>query len=188
MEFGSWHIEAFWFPNLEACYYFVFVFLCLLLFVFVVHSFLLLCYFFDLLKSLAQLLFKLFFSYIGHWTHSFSVFLSSYKHSSLKSVSFNDMRCNNFIIHSKHFKYHIWFLLGPSIVSVQFSSVQSLSRVRLFATPWTAALQASLSVINSRSLLKLMSIELVIPSNHLILCCPFLLPSSIFPSIRVCSN
>ena len=61
MEFGSWHIEAFWFPNLEACYYFVFVFLCLLLFVFVVHSFLLLCYFFDLLKSLAQLLFKLFF-------------------------------------------------------------------------------------------------------------------------------
>ena len=54
----------------------------------------------------------------------------------------------------------------------QFSSVQSLSRVRLFATPWTAACQASLSIANSWSLLKLMSIESVMPSNHLILCCP----------------
>ena len=59
-------------------------------------------------------------------------------------------------------------------------SVQSLSRVRLFATPWTAAGQASLSITNSRSLLRLMSIELVMPSNHLILCCPLLLPPSIF--------
>ena len=64
-------------------------------------------------------------------------------------------------------------------------SVQSLSRVRLFATPWTAAHQASLSITNSRSLFKLMSIKLVMPSNHLILCCPLLLPPSIFPSIRV---
>ena len=72
--------------------------------------------------------------------------------------------------------------------SVHFSSVQSLSRVRLFATPWTAAHQASLSITNSRSSLKLMSIELVMPSNHLILCCPLLLPPSIFPSIRVFSN
>ena len=70
----------------------------------------------------------------------------------------------------------------------QFSSVQSLSRVWLFATPWTAAHQASLSIIDSWSLLKLMSIELVMPSNHLILCCPLLLPPSIFPSIRVFSN
>ena len=68
-----------------------------------------------------------------------------------------------------------------------FSSVQLLSRVRFFATPWTAACQASLSITNSRSLLKLMSIELVMPSNHLILCCPFLL-LSIFSSIRVFSN
>ena len=68
---------------------------------------------------------------------------------------------------------------------VQFSS---LSRVRLFATPWTAACQASLSITISWSLLKLMSIELVMPSNHLILCRPFLLPSSIFPSISVFSN
>ena len=66
--------------------------------------------------------------------------------------------------------------------------VQSLSYVQLFATPWTAAHQASLSVINSQSLLKLMSIELVMPSNHLILCRPLLLLPSIFPNIRVFSN
>ena len=71
---------------------------------------------------------------------------------------------------------------------IQFSSVQSLSRVGLFATPWTAARQASLSIINSRSLLKLMSIESVMPSNHLILCHPLLLLPSNFPSIRVFSN
>ena len=69
-----------------------------------------------------------------------------------------------------------------------FSSVQSLSRAQLFATPWTAACQASLSITNSRSLLKLMSIESVMPSNHLILCRPLLLLPSIFPSIRVFSN
>ena len=68
------------------------------------------------------------------------------------------------------------------------SSVQSLSCVQLFATPWTAACQASLSITNSRSLLKLMSIESVMPSNHLILCHPLLLPPSIFPSIRVFSD
>ena len=68
------------------------------------------------------------------------------------------------------------------------SSVQSLSHVWLFATPWTAAHQASLSITNSWSLLKLMSIESVMPSNHLILCCPFLLPPSTFPSIRVFST
>ena len=68
------------------------------------------------------------------------------------------------------------------------SSVQSLSRVQLFATPWAAARQASLSITNSQSLLKLMSIELVMPSNHLILCRPLLLLPSIFPSIRVFSN
>ena len=70
----------------------------------------------------------------------------------------------------------------------QFSSVQLLSRVWLFATPWTIAHQASLSIANSQSLLKLMSIELVMPSSHLILCRPLLLPPSIFPSIRVFSN
>ena len=70
----------------------------------------------------------------------------------------------------------------------QFSSVQSLSCVLLFATPWTAARQASLSITNSRSLLKLMPIVSMMPFNHLILCCPFLLPPSIFLSIRVFSN
>ena len=69
-----------------------------------------------------------------------------------------------------------------------FFSVQSLSRVQLFVTPGTAACQASLSFTNSWSLLKLMSIESVMPSNHLILCCPLLLLPSIFPSISVFSN
>ena len=69
-----------------------------------------------------------------------------------------------------------------------FSSVQSLSHVRLFASPWTAARQATLSITNSRSLPKLMFIESVMPSNRLILCCPLLLLPSIFPSIRVFPN
>ena len=64
-------------------------------------------------------------------------------------------------------------------------SVQSLGHVQLFATPWTAACQASLSITNFCSMLKLMSIELVMPANHLILCCPILFLPSIFPSIRV---
>ena len=84
--------------------------------------------------------------------------------------------------HNRRCKYYL-------ILQVKkFSSVQSLSRVRLFATPWTAARQASLSITNYLSLPKLMSIELVIPSTHLILCRPLLLLSSIFPSIRVFSN
>ena len=75
-----------------------------------------------------------------------------------------------------------------SAVSISlFFSVQSLSQVQLFATPWTAACQASLSITNSQSLPKLIPIEVVMPSNHLILCCPLLLPS-IFPSIRVFPN
>ena len=83
------------------------------------------------------------------------------------------LRCLSYLINS--------FLTG--IKSVQFSSVQLLSHVQLFATPWTAACQASLSITNSCSLLKLMSIESVIPSNHLILCQPLLLLPSIFSSI-----
>ena len=70
----------------------------------------------------------------------------------------------------------------------QSNSVQSLIRVQVFETPWTAACQASLSITSSWSLLKLMSIESVMPSNHLILHRPLLLPPSIFPSIRVFSN
>ena len=79
-------------------------------------------------------------------------------------------------------------MVGARLSSVGVGSVQSLSRVQLFATPWTAACQASLSTTKSQSLLKLMSIELVMPSNHLILCHPLLLLPSIFPSIRVFSN
>ena len=70
----------------------------------------------------------------------------------------------------------------------QLSSIQSLSHIQFFATPWTAAHQASLSIPNSWSLLKLMSTVSVMPSKHLILCCPLLLLPSIFPSIRVFSN
>ena len=78
--------------------------------------------------------------------------------------------------------------LPQSDTSVQFSSVQLLSCVQLFVTPWTTARQASLSITNSRSPPKPLSIESVMPSNHLILCHPLLLPPSIFPSIRVFSN
>ena len=78
--------------------------------------------------------------------------------------------------------------LGLILSVFKVQSVQTLSCVRLFATPWTAAHQASLSITNSQSLLKLMFIESVIPSNHLILCRPLLLLPSIFPSIRVFSK
>ena len=85
-----------------------------------------------------------------------------------------------------------WFQIGKGVrqgcMYPCFSSVQLISYVQLFVTPWTATCQASLSITNSWSLLKLMSIELVIPSNHLILCHPLLLLPSIFPSIRVFSN
>ena len=81
------------------------------------------------------------------------------------------------------------FIISYNIVNLNtHSSVQSLSRVWLFATPWTAAHQASLSITNSWSLLKLKSIKWVIPFNHLILCSPHLLPPSLLPSIRVFSN
>ena len=87
-------------------------------------------------------------------------------------------------------RYPKWMVctLDCTLESSQFSSVQSLSRVWLFVTPWITARQASLSITNSRSSLKLMSIELVMPSSHLILCCPLLLLPSISPSIRVFSN
>ena len=83
--------------------------------------------------------------------------------------------------------YFMGSILMAYLRSHSVQSVQSLSHVQLFATPWTVARQASLSITNSRSLLKLMSIELVMPSNHLILCL-LLLPPSIFPSIRVFFN
>ena len=88
------------------------------------------------------------------------------------------------VLHSEHImKWHF-----SASFAVQFSSVQSFSRVWLFETPWTAAHQASLSITNSRSLLKLTSIESVMPSNNLILHRPILFLPSIFPSIRAFSN
>ena len=83
-----------------------------------------------------------------------------------------------------HFMSFDFYIITP----LPISSVQSFSRVQLFETPWTAAHQASLSITNSQSLLKLMSIESVMQSNHLILCRPLLLSPSIFTSIRVFSN
>ena len=86
----------------------------------------------------------------------------------------------------------IWQLVKPNCYLLytfgQIRSVQLLSHVQLVATPWAAARQSSPSITNSRSLLKLMSIKSVRPASHLILCCPLLLPPSIFPSIRVFSS
>ena len=90
------------------------------------------------------------------------------------------LRCPSPVVH--------FTFVGWSPFYRQFSSVQLLSRVQHFATPWTPAHQASLSITTSQSLLKLMSIESVMPSNHLILCCPLSLLPSIFPSIRVFSD
>ena len=83
---------------------------------------------------------------------------------------------------------HLFGKIRITPVPHQFNSVQSLSHVQLLATPWTAAHQAFLSITNSQSLLKLMSIMSVMRSNYLILCHPLLLPPSIFPSMRVFSN
>ena len=109
------------------------------------------------------------------------------KLTSIKSV----MPSNHLILcHPLLFPPSIFPSIGlfSSEPVLHISSVQSLSHVQLFATPWTAACQASLSSINSQSLLKLISIELVMPSNHLILCHPLLLMPSILPSIRVFFN
>jgi len=108
------------------------------------------------------------------------------KTQELLHLSHNDILLYVVIADSKCRRNNI--IIMSLFIIPQFSSVQSLSRVQLFATPWTAACQASLSITNSRSWLKLMSIKSVMPSNHLILCCPLLLLPSIFPSIRILSN
>ena len=92
----------------------------------------------------------------------------------------------NFLLHA-WWTHPICFLF-PSLLLLQFSSVQLFSHVQLFVTPWIAARQASLFIHNSQSLLELMFIESVMPSSHLILCCPLLLLPPIPPSIRVFSN
>ena len=95
----------------------------------------------------------------------------------IQSLDQEDLWEEEIATHSNSLLWAIPWTEEPG--GLHFSSVQSLSRVRLFATPWTAAFQASLSITNSQSLPKLMSIELVTPSNHLILCHPLLLPPSI---------
>ena len=84
-------------------------------------------------------------------------------------------------VQRRHTDGQLAYVKMLKVINHQFSSDQSLSHVQLFATPWTIACQASVSITNSQTLLKLMSIESVMPSNHLILCCPLLLPPSIFP-------
>ena len=108
-------------------------------------------------------------------------------YSSEQSVSWEKKESQFICNHSQNFMREILALLLARF-SVQFSSVHLLSHVRLFATPWIAARQASLSITNSQSLPKLMSIESVMPSSHLILCHPLLLLPLIPPSIRVFSN
>ena len=90
--------------------------------------------------------------------------------------------------HFKNSNYIGWYKVKNHRSSTEFSSVQSLSHVQFFETPCTAARQPSLSVTNPWSLVRFMSMESVMPSNHLILCHPVILPPSVFPSIRVFSN
>ena len=108
-------------------------------------------------------------------------------HSSLSHVHFSNRPVVLSQVLSGHITTQVKFIIF-SVPLIAFSSVQSLSCVCFFVTSWTAARQASLSITNSQSLLKLMSIKLVMPSNHLILCHILLLLPSIFPSIRVFSN
>ena len=110
----------------------------------------------------------------------------------------NQVECRNLPSCRAYYPYPLYFMVSYKLFSaiyliwliivVQFSSVQSISHVQLFATPWTTAHQAFLSITNSRSLPKLISIESVMPSNNLILCHPLLLLPSIPPNIRVFSN
>ena len=95
---------------------------------------------------------------------------------------------NPSLLHLLHWQVDSWLLVTPGKPCYFISPVQSLSSVQFFVTQWTAECQASLSNTNSQSLVKFMSIELVMPSNHLILCHPLLLPPSILLSIRVFSN
>ena len=99
----------------------------------------------------------------------------------------NYLHETRFCVYTKELELFIGSELGALFLISRYWSVQLLSSVRPFVTPWITACQASLSITNSWSLLKLMSIKLLMPSNHLVLCRPLLLPS-IFPSIRVFSN
>ena len=122
------------------------------------------------------------------------VFLSEKSQGQRSLVGYNKKAATNdwATKHTAHTKVIIWEVWsireGKDHLFHVFSSVQSLSRVRLFVTPWTAARQASLSITNTWSSLRLTSIKSVMPSSHLILCCPLLLLPPLPPSIRVFSN
>ena len=121
---------------------------------------------------------------IFSWSIADLQYFVAFKYSA-KWLSFMYIRYFPFYV-IKNIEYSsLCYIVGPS---VQFSSVQPLSRVRLIATPWIVAHQASLSITNSQSSLRLTSIESVMPSSHLILCCPLLLLPPIPPSVRVFSN
>ena len=122
---------------------------------------------------------------VAHSIILFSTFFFSYNYVSQRLLHSRSQTSSSFFSHLPNGP-----LCGCSTLFYQnhISSVQSLSRAQLFSTPWTAACQASLSITNFGSLLKLMSIESAMPSNHLILCRPLLLLPSNFPSIRVFSN
>ena len=132
-----------------------------------------------ILHCLKYLTFKLFFKY---WK------ISYFRKPAYCITRHSKARCLLVCFHKNSIQVRMHISWGQEFLSIQFSSVQLLSRVRLFATPWTTARQASLSITNSRSPPKSMSIESVMPSNHLILRHPLLLLPSIFPSIRVFSN
>ena len=111
------------------------------------------------------------------------------RHGTTDQFQIGKRVCQSCILSPCLFKLNAEYIMRNSeLDEVQVSLVQLLSHVQLFVMPWSVARQASLSITNFRSLLKLMSIKSVMPSNHLILCHPLLLPPSIFPSIRAFSN
>ena len=132
------------------------------------------------------------FFYIASYAYLKTIFSAVLTESCLNIKSLKNIKSKEkcFLLNWSYifFKSRKQSSKGLLLFSVQFSLVQSLSHVQFFATPWTVAHQASLSITNSQSLLKLMPIESMIPSNHLILCHPLLFLPSIFGSIRVFSN
>ena len=107
---------------------------------------------------------------------------------SIGKTSFDYFLCFHFLPWNSFSVRYLYLLYHSTVLVLLIFLVQSLSHVQLFVTPWTAACQASLSFTISQSLLKLLPIESMMPSNHLVLCCPLLLLSCIFPYIRVFSN
>ena len=126
--------------------------------------------------------------FVTLWTYANFLQLNKYSLKFFLKKYWIALKCVSFRCTAKWFSYKYISIVFQIIFPYQFSSVQSLSRVWLFVTPWIAACQAFLSITISQSSLTLMSIESVIPSGHLILCHPFLLLPPVPPSIRVFSN